>query len=171
MLSLATCSYLDHKIMHHFVWGTGIYGVHLLCVWFLPSLLIVNLNFIPDSTTFVAVIVSVFLGAIIVTFNIKILGGKISYFQAVSILGYCICPIFLALIAIQLLKFLQFTNRWIKVIMLLVATVWSIFGNYMLDVAARSFIGVNLPQHKKFVGLYPIFLYYAFIAILMIFRW
>lgn len=105
-----------------------LWGPFIMCLVFAFFIDSKNLNFILDTTTFVTVIFSVFVGAIIVTFNIKILDGKVSYFQAVSILGYCICPIFLALIALQLLKFLQFTNRWIRVILLVVATIWSIFG-------------------------------------------
>lgn len=117
-----------------------------------------------------ALIFAVFIGGVIVTFNIKILGGKISYFQSVSILGYCICPIFIALIVVQFLKFLQIQNSLVRLILIIVAAIWSILGNFDLIEAARSFIGVNLPEHKKFVGLYPIIVFYFFIAILMIFR-
>lgn len=62
------------------------------------------------------------------TFNIKILGGKISYFQSVSILGYCICPIFIALIVVQVLKFFQINSSILRFILIIVATVWSILG-------------------------------------------
>lgn len=123
-----------------------------------------------DSTTFMVLLFAVFMGGIIVTFNIKILGGKISYFQSVSILGYCICPIFIALIILQVLKFFQINNSLLRLIFIVVATVWAILGKYVINLAARSFIGVNLPEHKKFVGLYPIIVFYFFIAILMIFR-
>lgn len=73
-------------------------------------------------------IFAVFLGAIVVTFNIKVLGGKISYFQSVSILGYCICPIFIALIIVSILKFLQITNPIIRLVLIIVSTIWSILG-------------------------------------------
>lgn len=73
-------------------------------------------------------IFAVFIGAVIVTFNIKVLGGKISYFQSVSILGYCICPIFIALIVVSILKFLQIRNPIVRLILILVGTVWAILG-------------------------------------------
>lgn len=75
-----------------------------------------------------ALIFAVFLGAVIVTFNIKILGGKISYFQSVSVLGYCICPIFIALIVIQVLKFFQIQNSILRFIFIIVGSIWSILG-------------------------------------------
>lgn len=77
-----------------------------------------------------ALIFAVFIGAVIVTFNIKILGGKISYFQSVSILGYCICPIFIALIVVQVLKFFQIQNSIVRFILIVVAAIWSILGKF-----------------------------------------
>lgn len=77
-----------------------------------------------------ALIFAVFAGGVIVTFNIKILGGKISYFQSISILGYCICPIFLALILVQVLKFFQIKIALLRLILILVATAWSILGKF-----------------------------------------
>lgn len=67
-----------------------------------------------------------------VTFNIKVLGGKISYFQSVSILGYCICPIFVALIVASFLKFLQINNQIIRLILIFVGAVWSILGTHQV---------------------------------------
>lgn len=75
-----------------------------------------------------ALLFAVFIGGVIVTFNIKILGGKISYFQSVSILGYCICPIFIALIVLQILKFFQINNSIVRLVFIVVATIWSILG-------------------------------------------
>jgi hypothetical protein len=96
----------------------------LIFAFFIDS----NLLFYADSNTFMALIFAVFLGAVIVTFNIKILGGKISYFQSVSVLGYCICPIFIALIIIQVLKFFQIQNSILRFIFIVVGSIWSILG-------------------------------------------
>ena len=43
-------------------------------------------------------------GAFIVTINTKLLGGHISFFQCVCVLGYCIFPIVLAAFVIFVLK-------------------------------------------------------------------
>lgn len=111
-----------------YVRNWDLWGPFLMCLIFAffidstPSLKL-------DTTTFMALIFAVFAGGIIVTFNIKILGGKISYFQSISILGYCICPIFVALIIVQVLKFFQVKLPLLRLILIIVATVWSILGN------------------------------------------
>ena len=43
-------------------------------------------------------------GAFVVTINTKLLGGHISLFQCVCVLGYCIFPIVLSAAGIFLLK-------------------------------------------------------------------
>ena len=47
---------------------------------------------------FAEVFVIVWLGAMIVTLNTKLLGGNISFFQSVCVLGYCLLPLSLSLI-------------------------------------------------------------------------
>lgn len=42
---------------------------------------------------FASVFVIVWCGAALVTVNAALLGGKISFFQSVCVLGYCICPL------------------------------------------------------------------------------
>ena len=46
-------------------------------------------------------------GAVEVTVNAKILGGKVSFLYSVRVLGYCIFPINLAAIAISIMKFVR----------------------------------------------------------------
>lgn len=64
------------------------------------------------------------------TFNIRVLGGGISFFQSVAILGYCILPLFIASLLMELFKFLQIRNPIIRLILIIIAVIWSIFGNY-----------------------------------------
>jgi len=42
---------------------------------------------------FAEVFVVVWLGAMVVTLNTKLLGGSISFFQSVCVLGYCLLPL------------------------------------------------------------------------------
>jgi hypothetical protein len=51
------------------------------------------------SLVFAAVFVIVWFGAAAVTLNAQLLGGTISFFQSVCILGYCIFPLTLSAIA------------------------------------------------------------------------
>ena len=53
----------------------------------------------PSSSTsvvFAAVFVIVWCGAAMVTVNAQLLGGTISFFQSVCILGYCVFPLTLS---------------------------------------------------------------------------
>ena len=75
-----------------------------------------------------AILFIVFLGAIVVTFNLRVLGGTVSFFQSVSILGYCIGPLFIALVVIEFLKFIEVKNHLINTIIVIVATLWCVLG-------------------------------------------
>merc|ERR1711892_1165457 len=48
------------------------------------------------SLVFASVFVIVWLGAAVVTVNALLLGGNISFFQSVCVLGYCIFPLNIA---------------------------------------------------------------------------
>lgn len=58
------------------------------------------------SLVFAAVFVIVWCGAAMVTINAQLLGGSISFFQSVCILGYCVFPLTLAAILCVVLSFL-----------------------------------------------------------------
>lgn len=51
------------------------------------------------SLVFAAVFVIVWVGAAAVTLNAQLLGGTISFFQSVCILGYCVFPLTLSALA------------------------------------------------------------------------
>jgi hypothetical protein len=59
-----------------------------------------------DSTSlvFATVFVIVWAGAVAVTLNAQLLGGSISFFQSVCILGYCVFPLTLAALACLIMK-------------------------------------------------------------------
>lgn len=66
----------------------------------------------------------------IVTFNLRILGGQTSYFQSVAILGYCTFPLFVCLILVHFLKFIQVTSALVRFIVIAVGVLWSVLGKY-----------------------------------------
>lgn len=149
----------------------GIYGVHFSCACSLLSLLTVDFLLLLDSDHFLAVIFSVFLGAIIVTFNLRVLGGQSSFFQSVAILGYCIVPLFIALLIVELLNFLEVRNQLITILLVAGAVIWCVFGNYsLISIAAKTFIGVEVPEDRKFVALYPIILFYSFLGVMLVYH-
>lgn len=67
-------------------------------------------------------------GAFVVTINTKLLGGHISFFQCVCVLGYCVFPIVLAAVAIYVLKILGINMLLIKIAVSGVALLWSTFS-------------------------------------------
>ena len=64
-------------------------------------------------------------GAFIVTINTKLLGGHISFFQCVCVLGYCVFPIVLAAAIIYVLKLISINVLFIKMIIAGIALVWA----------------------------------------------
>ncbi len=64
-------------------------------------------------------------GSFVVTINTKLLGGHISFFQCVCVLGYCVFPIVLAAAAIYVLKILTINFLLIKLAIGGTAIVWS----------------------------------------------
>jgi hypothetical protein len=64
-------------------------------------------------------------GSFVVTINTKLLGGHISFFQCVCVLGYCIFPIVLAAAIIYFLKFLTLNFLILKLVIGGLAVVWS----------------------------------------------
>ncbi len=80
-----------------------------------------------DSTQFLVLFGAVFGGAMIVTFNTRILGGRISYFQSVSILGYCVFPLFLIILLLKVLSLVGVNSMTAKLLGVVVAAVWGVF--------------------------------------------
>jgi hypothetical protein len=67
-------------------------------------------------------------GSFVVTVNTKLLGGKISFFQCVCVLGYCLFPIVLAAVLVTLLKAFTLHFIFLKLIIAGLALVWSVMG-------------------------------------------
>ncbi|GFN98276.1 protein yipf [Plakobranchus ocellatus] len=113
---------------------------------------------------FAEVFVIYWLGASVVTINIKLLGGNISFFQSVCVLGYCVCPLGLALIICRVLLAVSadslglFIARFISVI---AGFAWSTF-------ASTAFLAESQPVGRKVLAMYPLFLFYFVISWLII---
>lgn len=71
-------------------------------------------------------------GAVVVTFNTRTLGGKISLFQSVSILGYCIFPLFIAGVILKLLEMIGYKHIILKVLVMMAGAVWGVFCIFFL---------------------------------------
>lgn len=112
---------------------------------------------------FAEVFVLVWIGAAIVTFNCKLLGGNISFFQSVCVLGYCLLPVALALVCCRLILFTSQTTFtfFLRLVITLVGFVWATF-------AAMKFLGDSQPDGKKALAVYPICLFYFILSWLVV---
>uniref|UniRef100_A0A158Q7Q7 Protein YIPF n=1 Tax=Elaeophora elaphi TaxID=1147741 RepID=A0A158Q7Q7_9BILA len=93
-----------------------------------------------------------FFGSCVVTLNTKLLGGNISFFQSLCVLGYCLLPPGLA------------ATPFLFALRLLVTTVgfsWAIY-------ASMVFISSSQPPRRKMLALYPIFLFYFVVSWMII---
>ncbi|KAG5668084.1 hypothetical protein PVAND_016039 [Polypedilum vanderplanki] len=112
---------------------------------------------------FAEVFVIVWIGAMIVTLNTKLLGGQISFFQSVCVLGYCLMPLVLALIACTVI--LRLGNSYVFFIMRLAATT---IGFIWATYATMNFMGDSQPKNRKALAVYPMFLFYFIISWLVV---
>uniref|UniRef100_A0A8C4QP64 Protein YIPF n=1 Tax=Eptatretus burgeri TaxID=7764 RepID=A0A8C4QP64_EPTBU len=114
---------------------------------------------------FAEVFVTVWFGAIVVTFNSHLLGGTISFFQSLCVLGYCIMPLSVSLLLCHVtllakgsLPLAMFIVRFICVTL---AFAWATF-------ASTTFLGNSQPPNRKALAVYPIFLFYFVISWMII---
>ena len=108
---------------------------------------------------FAEVFVIVWVGAMIVTLNTKLLGGSISFFQSVCVLGYCLLPLSLSLVLCRLVLFLVQTRFLLamRCVFVLAGFLWSTF-------ASMQFLGDCNPPNKRLLAVYPMFLFYFVIG-------
>jgi len=120
----------------------------------------------PDGgPQFAEVFVIVWVGAIIVTLNTKLLGGNISFFQSVCVLGYCLLPLVISLILCRIVLFAAPGPSTFVVIMRMIITLigflWSTF-------ASMQFLGDCNPPSRRLLAVYPMFLFYLVISWMVI---
>ncbi|KHJ88970.1 Yip1 domain protein [Oesophagostomum dentatum] len=115
----------------------------------------------PDGSApqFTQVFAITFFGSIVVTLNIKLLGGQISFFQSLCVIGYCLLPpLVAALICSMLLHGKVFILR---LVITSVGFCWSTF-------AAMGFLAGCQPEKKRLLVVYPIFLFYFVVSWMII---
>lgn len=91
----------------------------------------------------------VWAGAAVVTVNSKLLGGKLSFFQSVCVLGYCIFPLVLA----ACLTLLVGSLILFRVLMVAVGFAWSVYASI------GFFSDISLDR-RRILAVYPIFFFY-----------
>ncbi|KAM3594999.1 uncharacterized protein V6R79_016866 [Siganus canaliculatus] len=108
---------------------------------------------------FAEVFVIIWFGSIIITLNSKLLGGTISFFQSLCVLGYCIMPLTVAMAVCRIIL-VGSAGRVSFALRLVVVTVsfgWSTF-------ASTAFLADSQPPNRKALVVYPVFLFYFVIG-------
>ncbi|CAO1396623.1 unnamed protein product [Diamesa tonsa] len=140
-----------------------LWGPLVLCTFMATILQGTNDNMNDGGPEFAEVFVIVWIGAMVVTVNSKLLGGNISFFQSVCVLGYCLAPLAVALIVCRV--FLMFTQtKFLFFLRLLTSAGGFGWATY----ASIIFMGDSQPQQRKALAVYPIFLFYFIISWLVI---
>uniref|UniRef100_A0A8C7Q5L2 Protein YIPF n=2 Tax=Oncorhynchus mykiss TaxID=8022 RepID=A0A8C7Q5L2_ONCMY len=108
---------------------------------------------------FAEVFVIIWFGSVIITLNSKLLGGTISFFQSLCVLGYCIMPLTVAMVVCRLVL-LGGSGMVSFIVRLIVVTAsfsWSTF-------ASTAFLADSQPSNRKALVVYPVFLFYFVIG-------
>ncbi len=126
-----------------------LWGPLLMC---LTLSVIMTVTSHGNESAFTLVFVIVWCGAFVVTLNAQLLGGKISCFQSVCVLGYCIFPLVVAAFFCALI-----TNIIFKSILVPIGFLWS-------TKASVVFMSQLVKTERKVLATYPVFLFYIVIA-------
>lgn len=113
------------------------------------------------SGVFAAVFCSMWMGSAVVTVNAKLLGGTISFFQSVCVLGYCVFPFCLSALVILLLSKTFLAHVWINIIWVMIGFVWS-------TRASAVFIGQFIQKERRLLAVFPVFFYYTLLGWLVL---
>uniref|UniRef100_A0A4W3HEP5 Protein YIPF n=1 Tax=Callorhinchus milii TaxID=7868 RepID=A0A4W3HEP5_CALMI len=114
-----------------------LWGPLILCVLLAMMMQGSNIDSKHDGgPQFAEVFVIVWFGAVVITLNSKLLGGTISFFQSLCVLGYCVLPLTVAMIICSLIRLAPHSSTSqipmavviIRFIIVLAAFGWSTFG-------------------------------------------
>lgn len=109
---------------------------------------------------FGAVFVVVWAGAAAVTVNAQLLGGALSFFQAVCVLGYSVFPLALAALAGLVVR--PLSSSWLlRATLVAPCFAWSTRVSVV-------FFGEVIPPGKRALATYPVFLFYASLAFMIL---
>lgn len=114
------------------------------------------------SLVFAAVFCAVWVGGTVVTVNAQLLGGTISFFQSLCVLGYSVFPLVLSASVIAVLRiFVRRTWLWLDVLICGVGGVWALR-------VSSVFVSLYIKPERRVLALYPVVFFYTFLAWLIV---
>ncbi|KAG9104983.1 hypothetical protein FRC06_002903 [Ceratobasidium sp. 370] len=118
-----------------------LWGPLILCLA-LGILLSVNAPPTQSLGVFTGVVVIVSVGSLVVTLNAKLLGGRVSLFQSLCVLGYCIFPLAIVSTFVRVL--------YVRAPIAIAAWAWCVW-------AAVNFLdGTKIEQQRILLAVYPL---------------
>jgi hypothetical protein len=133
-----------------------LWGPLILCLT-LAVLLSLKAPTDQASLVFAAVFCSVWAGGTVVTINAQLLGGTISFFQSLCVMGYSMFPLVISAFIIDCLKVVVDTWVWIDLVFVAAGFVWS-------TRVSAVFISLYVPTERRLLALYPVFFFYTFLG-------
>ncbi|CAF0942209.1 unnamed protein product [Brachionus calyciflorus] len=120
-----------------------------------------------NAPEFASIFALISFGAIIVTINTKLLSGKISFFQSICVLGYCLLPLVLVAILNDLILLITGNTSVISFSLRFILTLISCFWSVFASTAFLAADTINLTDRKA-LATYPVFLFYFVISWLIV---
>ena len=112
-----------------------LWGPLLVCLT-LSIMLSISAPEDQKALVFAGVFVLVWIGSAVVSLNAQLLGGSISFFQSVCILGYCVFPLNVACFICLLFKAVVSSTLIFKLAIVSVGFVWSTRASVSLALLA-----------------------------------
>ena len=133
-----------------------LWGPLILC---LALSVLLSLKAPTDETSlvFAAVFCSVWAGGSVVTINAQLLGGTISFFQSLCVMGYSMFPLVIAAFIIGCFKLFFRTWMWFDLLFVIPGFLWSVR-------VSAVFLGLYIKEERRFLALYPVFFFYTFLG-------
>ncbi|GJJ76795.1 protein YIPF6 [Entomortierella parvispora] len=128
-----------------------LWGPLLMCLT-LSIVLSVKAQADQKITVFTWIFIIVWMGSAVVTVNAKLLGGRVSFFQSVCVIGYCLFPLVLVSIVSIVVP-----SIYIRLPLCGVAFAWASW-------ASLGFLSDSNLANRRALGVYPLFLFYFIIA-------
>ena len=97
----------------------------------------------------------IWVGSAVVTFNAQIIGGDVSIFHCICTLGYSLFPMCVSAIVCVFLK--NYLDSVLSIVIIAGGFLWSFQS---ASIYMQGIIGYE----KKGLALYPVFLFYIFLA-------
>ena len=121
----------------------------------LAAVLSIATNADDKTLLFEIVFCIVWVGGAVIAINGQLLGGNISFFQSICLLGYCLFPLNMAAIVNLIIG--SYVHIIVKLLYVAVAFAWSTYSSV-------HFIKEMVPEDRKELAMYPVFLFYLFLA-------